>query len=128
LTAWKREAERLWSRQTLVVLHGPATNAAAVDLESKFTEAALGNLQIADYRNFAHGRHHWLAKHGNVSGVLAFSSESDRLLATKTLSLLPKDIPVVRIDFEGNFLQVSLASLLTALHVAGWAGDSIERA
>src|SRR5262245_37046615 len=54
---------RLWERETLVVLHGPTTRSAAVDLESKFTEAALGNVRTADYRHFAHGRHHWLAKH-----------------------------------------------------------------
>ena len=123
LSSWKRAARDLWSRQTLVVLHGPATSAAAIDLESKFTEAALGNLQIADYRNFAHGRHHWLAKHGSTSGVIAFTTEGDRVLATKTLSLLPADIPVARLDFEGDFLQVSLAALLTALHIAGWAGE-----
>jgi hypothetical protein len=53
------------SRQTVVVLHGPSTVAAAVDLESKFTEAALGQVQVCDYRQFAHGLHHWLAKRPN---------------------------------------------------------------
>ncbi|MBI3608519.1 MAG: sucrose-6-phosphate hydrolase [Nitrospirae bacterium] len=124
LSEWKRATQQLWSRETLVVLYGPATHAAAIDLESKFTEAALGNVQIADYRNFAHGRHHWLAKRGNVSAVLAFSADADRLLATKTVSLLPKEIPLVHLNFDGDFLQVSLASLLTVLHVAGWAGEA----
>jgi hypothetical protein len=63
--SWLEEASApLWRRETLVVLYGPSTQAAAVDLESKFTEAALGQVQLADYRNFAHGRHHWLAKNG----------------------------------------------------------------
>jgi hypothetical protein len=54
-------------RGTLVVLHGAATKPAAMDVESRFTEAALGNVQLADYRNFAHGRHHWLARHAETN-------------------------------------------------------------
>ena len=55
--SWEVETARLWARPTTLVLHGSATRIGAIDLESKFTEAALGNLQLADYRNFAHGRH-----------------------------------------------------------------------
>src|SRR5207248_8232508 len=40
-----RRCHQLWERETLVVLHGPATRSAAIDLESKFTEAALGNVR-----------------------------------------------------------------------------------
>src|SRR5476651_652935 len=60
--------------QTIVVLHGPSTLPAAVDVESKFTEAALGSVQVADFRHFAHGRHHWIAKRGRESAVLAITS------------------------------------------------------
>ena len=88
----------LWSRDTLIVLHGPSTLPAAVDLESKFTEAALGSVQTADYRHFAHGRHHWLAKRGRESAVLAIICDDDREVAEATLGLLPSDVPVVRLD------------------------------
>jgi hypothetical protein len=73
----------------------------AVDLESKFTEAALGNLQAADYRNFAHGRHHWLAKRGHESAVLALISEADRELAERTLNLIPREVPQARMYIDG---------------------------
>ncbi len=124
LSEWRRAVQALWARETLVVLYGAATHAAAIDLESKFTEAALGHVQVADYRNFAHGRHHWLAKRGNRSAVLALSADVDRILATKTLSLLPRDVPTVRLDFQGDFLQVTMASLLAAVHISGWAGEA----
>ena len=89
----------LWTRDTVLVLHGMLTSAAtAIDLESKFMEAALGNLHIADYRNFAHGRHYWLAKHGNTTAVLALVAEEDRDIADRTLRLIPPAVPVVRID------------------------------
>ena len=122
LSQWKEELDQIWSRDTTIVIHGNTSRIGAVDLESKFTEAALGNLQIADYRNFAHGRHHWLAKKGKSSGILAFTTPDDCELANKTLALIPSEIPVVRIDLTGNHLISSLDSLLAALHISGWAG------
>lgn len=112
----------LWRQETISVLYGPSAHSAAIDLESKFTEAALGAVQIADYRNFAHGRHHWLAKHGQTTGVLAFVTEDDREIANKTLRLIPSSIPVVRIDIPDGGLRAGLASLVTVLHLAGFAG------
>ena len=120
--AWKEATAPLWMRPTTLVLHGPSTRVGAVDLESKFTEAAVGHLQLADYRNFAHGRHHWLAKRRETSAVLAFMTDSDRLLAERTLDLLPVDVPQARIAFEGPPNAAMLASLLAALRITGWAG------
>lgn len=122
LAAWEAELSPLWARSTTLVLHGPSTRIGAVDLESKFTEAAIGNLQVADYRNFAHGRHHWLAKRGEQSGVLAFITQTDRTLAERTLELIPVDIPRTRIMFEGGPSACALASLVAALRITGWAG------
>lgn len=114
----------LWRQQTLSVLYGPSTRSAAVDLESKFTEAALGSVQIADYRNFAHGRHHWLAKHGQSTGVLAFVADDDRVAAKRTLSLIPADIPVVPIEISSSRETAALTSLVTTLYVVGLAGQA----
>lgn len=120
--AWCVATAALWARPTTLVLHGPSTWIGAIDLELKFTEAALGNLQLADYRNFAHGRHHWLAKRGEVSSVLAFVSETDRTLADRTLALIPPDIPLARIELAGSGSAASIASLVAALRITGWAG------
>ena len=65
-------SEHFFERETLLVLHGDQTRAGAINLESKLTEAALARVQVADYRNFAHGRHHWLAKRPHESAVPAF--------------------------------------------------------
>ena len=102
LEAWESATASLWTRTTTLVLHGPSTQVGAIDIESKFTEAALGHVQIADYRNFAHGRHHWLAKRSETSAVLAFISDADRALAERTLDLLPTDVPQARISFDGG--------------------------
>ena len=106
---WKKHIE-IWTpqvlpvlqRQTLVVLHGGATKTAAADIESRFTEAALGSVQVADFRNFAHGRHHWLAVNADASAVLTLSTPQDRELVDRTLSLIPKEIPRLRMDIDGS--------------------------
>ena len=121
---WHQATSRLWKRPTTLVLHGPATGIGAINLESNFTEAALGNLQFTDYRNFAHGRHHWLAKRGDESTVLALVSADDRVLADRTLSLIPPEIPTARIEFEGSSAALALGSLVAALRITGWAGHS----
>lgn len=114
-------AAPLWRRKTTVVLYGPSTRLGAMDLESKFTEAALGSIQLADFRNFAHGRHHWLAKRGEDSGVLALVAPEDKMLASKTMALLPDDIPQLSLDLPGGG-AAGLASLLAAFKFTALAG------
>ena len=123
---WETQTKSIWTRPTTLVLHGPSTRIGAIDLESKFTEAAIGNLQIADYRNFAHGRHHWLAKHGQTSAVLAFITDNDRRLALKTLDMIPSEVPIAQITLPGDSNSTALLSLIAALRICGWAGISRE--
>ena len=116
------DAQNVWSKDTIVVLHGPATKAAVVDLESKFTEAALGSIQSADYRNFAHGRHHWLAERGGRTSVVAFISDGDRELASKTLSLIPETVPILKQECSGGADRVVIESLLQTFLLTASAG------
>ncbi len=114
--------EHLLTRDTLVVLHSSATEAAAYDVESRFTEAALGWAQVADYRNFAHGRHHWLAKNESDTAVLAFVSPEDRDLASNTLATLPASVPTLRIDLADNWRQAALEAIVASQYLAQWKG------
>ena len=114
----------LWSRRNLLVLYGPSTHAAALDFESKFSEVALSPVQITDFRNFAHGRHHWLAKRGDETGVVAFVAEEDRYLADRTLPLLPSDIPIARLDFPLDRFAAGVAALASVLYAVGFAGEA----
>ena len=111
-------------RRTLIVLHGADTRAAAIDIESKMTEAALGNVWTADYRHFAHGRHHWLAKRGDESAVLALISNADRPLAEKTLSLLPPSVRIAResVPFAGPV--AAFAVLARVMYMTAAAGTA----
>jgi hydroxymethylpyrimidine pyrophosphatase-like HAD family hydrolase/fructoselysine-6-P-deglycase FrlB-like protein len=120
----KLRSTNLWQRETVLILHGYATQPAAIDLESKFTEAAIGHAQISDYRNFAHGRHHWLARYGNATGVVALTTPSDRNMADKTLRLLPEEVAVLRVDLGDDGIKGALTSITLALHLAGLAAEA----
>ena len=122
LRRWRAATAQLWTRETTLVLHGATTQPAAIDLESRFTEAALGHIQVADYRNFAHGRHHWIAKHRKRTAVLALSTAGDTRLAAKTLKAIPRDILTTTLAFSNNFLIQSLESIVAGMQLAGWAG------
>jgi fructoselysine-6-P-deglycase FrlB-like protein/hydroxymethylpyrimidine pyrophosphatase-like HAD family hydrolase len=120
----RHRARPLWKCQTLVVLHGYATQPAAMDLESKFTEAAIGHVQTSDYRNFAHGRHHWLARHASQTGVLALATPPEQELVDRTLRLLPKEVAVLRLDIGSGGEAGALTALALTLHLAGMAGEA----
>ena len=122
--AWRTTVQAVWDRPTTIVLHGTSSRIGAIDLESKFTESALGNVQLADYRNFAHGRHHWLAKRGNTSSVLAFVTDEDRRIAERTLRLIPAEIPQAQVSLEGGPVASSIASLVAALWITQWTGNA----
>ncbi len=83
----------------LILLFGPETRSAAIDFESKFCESGLASIQIADYRNFAHGRHLWLER-WPATTVIMFICPSDKEIAQKTKAKLPKICNVV--VFETN--------------------------
>lgn len=111
-------------RETFVVLHGTDTKPAAVDFESKATEAALARVQAADFRNFGHGRHHWLAKRGAESGVLALSDDSTFDLARKTLSLLPDSIPKLLVHLPGTGTRSAFHGFIYVLGLIGRLGTA----
>lgn len=125
MAEWRDLARPVVACHNLIVLHGPATSAGAVDIESKFTEAGLANVQTADYRNFAHGRHHWIARHGATTGVLALASSEDGALQERTLDVLPPEVPVARIGVAGLGHQAALTSLVSALAITGVAGEQV---
>lgn len=111
------------NRNNFTVLYGGWGLPVAYDIESKFTEAALGAVQLTDYRNFGHGRHHWFDKHKDSSCIIALVTPKEKYIAEKTLSLIPNDIP--RCIIESNYLDAlsSLDLLIKAFHLVSAVGD-----
>jgi len=97
---------------TFLVLHAGWCQPIAVDLESKLAEAALGDVLISDYRNFGHGRHHWLDKRGVNSCILALVTPDEREVAIKTFKLLPAETQILFIETEKRGPEGSIDLLI----------------
>jgi hydroxymethylpyrimidine pyrophosphatase-like HAD family hydrolase/fructoselysine-6-P-deglycase FrlB-like protein len=114
----------LLDKNTWIILYGGWGLPAAVDFESKFTEAALCHVQIADYRNFAHGRHHWLAKRGRETGIVALITPAEKEMAQRTLNLLPQNIPSLQLTTDRSGPIGSLVLLVQVLHLVHLLGTA----
>lgn len=117
---------KLNSIQNFIILFGPLGEPVAWDIESKLTEAALGSALLSDYRNFGHGRHHWFAKKGENSCIIALVTPVERELAYKTIGCLPKDVPVIYIETELETPVASIELLIKAFHFVNELGMARE--
>lgn len=95
---------------TITVLYSSLSQPVAVDIESKFSEAGLGNILVSDYRNFGHGRHNWYDKRALNSSIVALVTPKDKKLAMKTLSFIPEQIPILVLssDYSDSFASIDL--------------------
>jgi fructoselysine-6-P-deglycase FrlB-like protein/hydroxymethylpyrimidine pyrophosphatase-like HAD family hydrolase len=117
------ETGKLWKYRNILLLHGRGAMPAALDFESRFHEAGLASVHVADLRNFAHGRHYWLAKLHEDTAVLVLASAKDRKLADKTLSLIPKHIVRAKMVASDENPLSAITLFLATIHMAGWAGQ-----
>ena len=115
--------DTLADRSTIVVLYDLTGKAAAVDLESKLVEAGLNNVQLSDYRNFAHGRHNWIGKNPDSTGVVFLTSPECRSLAARTVRLIPDRVPAVEIGTERTGPAGMLSLLVQTMRAVKGFGD-----
>ena len=113
----------LTDKSTIIVLYDVMGKAAAMDLESKLVEAGLNNVQPSDYRNFAHGRHNWIGKNPDSTGVIFLTSPECRSLAAKTMRLVPDSVPVVEIGTEQSGPVGMLSLLIQVMYAVKAFGD-----
>lgn len=119
----KSFSKRLDFNSTISVLFSGWGHPAAIDIESKFNEAALGNVNIADYRNFAHGRHHWFAKRASNSAIVALVTPEEERLALKTLGLVPASVPKLVIRSKSKSPVASLELLIKSFRLVECVGQ-----
>lgn len=117
-----KDLSAVLKQEHLLLIHDHATRAAALDLESKFSEAALGGVQMCDLRSFAHGRHHWLAKRGESTGILTLHTSESTQLMNRTTRLLPPTVPIANISVDGDRIIGGIRAIVDVLHVVGAAG------
>ena len=105
-----------------IILFGRYSEPVAIDLESKLSEAGLGGGILSDYRNFGHGRHNWLDKRGERTCLISLITPHDKSLAEKTLSYLPDNISVLKIETEINGADGTIDLLWKAFYLIAQIG------
>jgi hypothetical protein len=111
---------------SIIVLYNGISTPVAVDIESKFSEAAFGNVLLTDYRNFAHGRHLWLERRGDKTLIVALITPEDNSLTVKTLSLIPKKIPIIQIETKSLGVKGMLELFLCSFELIKHMGASLK--
>lgn len=84
-------------RRSIIAVSGPGTRAVALDIEARFVETGLANVQLADYRNLAHGRHVGMSRNAPDITILAVVDDRSERLASRTLRLIPESFDVVHL-------------------------------
>jgi hydroxymethylpyrimidine pyrophosphatase-like HAD family hydrolase len=117
-------------RPHLLVLISPGTEAAAVDLETRFHELGLRTVQLADFRNFAHGRHFGLARRLDQTSIVALVTAGWASLADATLKLLPREAHVVRLESGADWPASTIELIRASMQLVASAayGTGIEPA
>ena len=78
----------------VLLLFGPGHRPIALDAEARLSETGVAAIQIADYRNFGHGRHLGLARNLADTAVVAVAESNSDRLATSTVAALPETAQV----------------------------------
>jgi hypothetical protein len=111
--------------EEVLILFPPGLVAVAIDIEARLNETGLAAAQIADYRNFTHGRHHGLARRAGSVTVFALIDDQCRTLAERTLELLPKEIPQVRLESPRSAPWDTIDLLVASIGITATVGEAV---
>jgi hypothetical protein len=111
-------------KTSLLVLYGQWSHLAAVDIESKCSEAALAHVQLCDYRSFAHGRHNWIAKRGSETLVIPLIAAEDYSIASRTLKLLPRTTDIFPLETKASSDEAAIKLLVQSFKLINALGEA----
>jgi hypothetical protein len=107
---------------TVLVLHDPLCRTVATLIETSLWETAIAPVQRVDFRNFAHGRHVWAARHPERTFIVAFTSAASREIWGSIRDALPVTVRSASFDLghSGRFrTALSIAEGLEMVRVIG---------
>ena len=111
--------ESVLHKRTLLILAQGWALPAAMDFESRFSEAALANVSVTDPRNFAHGRHNWLSFHAANTGIVSLETLDSEIEATRMLRFLPEEVDVLRVKTEQEGPMATIDLVAAVMRLAG---------
>ena len=115
--------ETVLNKSTLLVLAQGWAKPAALDLETRFSEAALANVIVTDPRNFAHGRHHWLSVHSANTGIISLETQDSQREASRMIRYFPDTVDILRVDSKHEGPSATIELLSSTMKLAGLAAQ-----
>ena len=112
-------------REEVLVLTPPSLSCVAADLEVRLVESGLASVQVADFRDFAHGRHTGFARRLDRTTVIMLSDPESEALAEGTSSALPSRADVRRWRGEGSWEQAVIELLVRSMRAVGETGERV---
>ncbi len=109
-------------RDEVLVLTEPSLLSVATDIEVRLVESGLAAVQVADFRNFAHGRHTGFARRLDRVSVIVLSDSGSEALATATAEVLPPTADVRRWHEDGPWPTALVNLLVRSMQFAGQVG------
>lgn len=104
--------------RSVLVIHGASASTFAIALESNLSEAAIANVEVADLRQFAHGRHLQLSARSKKPLLVFAFGPFERKLSQATMDQIPADVPFVSLELRGaTDAELAVTGLLDALLV-----------
>jgi hypothetical protein len=113
-------------RENTLILDGPGLSSVATDLETRLSETGLSSVQMTDYRNFAHGRHTGLARRLQTTTIVALISPEVAELAAATLSALPAEAEVVRLQSHLEWPLSALDLLVASMKLVAATAEGTD--
>ncbi len=110
---------------TVVVLHDPQCRTIATLIETSLWETAIAPVQCTDFRNFAHGRHVWAARHPENMLVIAVTASTSRDIWATIRDAFPSTVRMVEIDLghAGRFRTAT--SIANGLEIVRSLGSAV---
>jgi hypothetical protein len=112
-------------RDEVLVLFPPMLAAVATDIEVRLVESGLAAVQLADYRNFAHGRHTGFARRVEQVSVIALSERSSHQLAEATLTALDRRADIRHWHEDSCWPAAVIALIARSMLLVGCEGERI---
>lgn len=112
------------NKKYVLAIYGKWGLPAAVDLESKLFESGIISVQLADYRNFAHGRHNWIDKNFNETLVVFIETNEDKELRKEILNFLPNNLNYIKLSEFNNTPINAINLILKVMNIVYYLGLS----
>jgi trehalose-6-phosphatase len=108
---------------TVIALHDPQAMPVASLIETSLWETGIAPVQRTDFRNFAHGRHVWAARHPDRMYVVALTSCETDMVWAPVAEAMPQIVRRQVLNLGNAGRLANAVGIIRALQIVSQLGD-----